>query len=492
MARVVPSPYLDERPTTYADRVGRWYLSWSKPKKALGQYFTPISVADYMAQLITPPKDYVRVLDPGAGVGILSCALCEALEGNIGLEVYETDLDLAEWLEMCLRYTQEWMKARGRTLQFKLVGSDFVMARAWALQWPTNDSFDVVIANPPYFKLSKTDPRAKAAGIIVHGQPNIYAIFMALGAALLKVGGQSVFITPRSYAAGRYFSRFRQYFFSIMRPKAIHLFGSRREVFYEVLQESVILLAERSDQGGDVIVSSSATSQDFERISKRTLPLSEILNGDNVLHIPLSDRHDEIAELVRAWPARLHDYGMEVSTGPVVPFRSTQFVSSSGNVPKTHVPLLWMQNIKPMRITWPLQRKGQYVAWQGAERLLVPNRNFVVLRRFSAKEEQRRLTAAPYLAEINTPWVGLENHLNYIHRPDGTLSVEEARGLAALLNSDLMDTYFRISSGNTQVSATELRAMPLPPVEAIIEIGQRATEGINVNVLINSVLRIYA
>ena len=330
MVLSVPSPLLDERPTIYADRVGAWYLAWNKSKKAMGQYFTPISVADYMAQLVTQSKDTMRILDPGAGIGILSCALCEKAIGNIELEAYETDPDLVNCLETCLRYTQEWMKARGRSLRFKIIQSDFVMARAWALQWPTNDTFDIVISNPPYFKLSKADPRAKAAIAIVHGQPNIYAIFMALGAALLNAEGQLVFITPRSYAAGRYFRRFREYFFSKMRPRMIHLFDSRRDVFSDVLQESVILFAERSDQDRDVIVSSSTSSQNFGQIKKRTLPLSEILNDDNILHIPLSDQHDKVAELVRTWPTRLCDYEMEVSTGPVVPFRATQFVSSSG------------------------------------------------------------------------------------------------------------------------------------------------------------------
>jgi adenine-specific DNA-methyltransferase len=492
MALAIPSPYLDERPTDYADRIGTWYLAWNKAKKEMGQYFTPISIAKYMAQLITQSKDSLRVLDPGAGVGILSCALCERLAGNIDLEAYETDSDLADCLEVCLRYSQEWMQSRGYSLQFKIVRDDFVMTRGWALQWPTNDTFDVVISNPPYFKLSKADPRAKAAAAIVHGQPNIYAIFMALGAALLNADGQLVFITPRSYAAGQYFRRFREYFFFKMRPRTIHLFDSRRDVFSDVLQESVILHAERSNEDRDVIISSSASSQDFGAINKRALPLSEILNGDNILHIPLSYQHDEIAELVRTWPAHLYDYGMEVSTGPVVPFRATQFVSVSGHVPETHAPLIWMQNVKPMQITWPLQRKNQYIAWGGAEKLLLPNHNYVIVRRFSAKEEQRRLTAAPYLAEIKTTWLGLENHLNYIHRPNGMLSIEEARGLAALLNSDLMDTYFRISSGNTQVSATELRAMPLPPLEAIREIGQRVTSEADIDSLVNNVLGIYA
>jgi adenine-specific DNA-methyltransferase len=45
-------------------------------------------------------------------------------------------------------------------------------------------------------------------------------------------------------------------------------------------------------------------------------------------------------------------------------------------------------------------------------------------------------------------------------------------GIAALLNSNLFDTYFRTFNGNVNVSATELRAMPMPPLETIREIGK--------------------
>ena len=95
----------------------------------------------------------------------------------------------------------------------------------------------------------------------------------------------------------------------------------------------------------------------------------------------------------------------------------------------------------------------------GAEPLLLPNRNYVLLRRFNAKEEPRRLTAAPWLAsEFAVPEIGTENHRNYIHRRGGTLPDDEAWGLAALYNSRLLDTWFRAVNGNTQVSATEPRA----------------------------------
>jgi adenine-specific DNA-methyltransferase len=84
------------------------------------------------------------------------------------------------------------------------------------------------------------------------------------------------------------------------------------------------------------------------------------------------------------------------------------------------------------------------------------------------------LVAAPYFSLPGTPrYIGVENKLNYIYRPKGHLSRTEVMGIAALLNSNLFDTYFRTFNGNVNVSATELRAMPLPPLETIKEIGKK-------------------
>lgn len=491
MSQNLPSPYSDESPSTYAARLGEWYIAKYGTKKALGQYFTPRPVASFMANLLLPSQGYKRVLDPCAGTGILACSVCEILSEDIDLVVYEVDSDLAIYLEASLHYLKMWMQARQRVLRFEIIRGDFIMAHAWALQWSSTNIFDIVIINPPYFKLAKTDMRAKAAAVIIHGQPNIYAIFMALSAALLKENGQLVCLTPRSYASGQYFKQFRQFFFGKVLPKAVHLFESRRDLFNNVLQESIILLAERTHHNSLVRVSTSTSATDLSECVIQHLPLSEVLK-DNILHLATSEEQATTLARVRGWSARLHDYGLRVSTGPVVAFRATHFVTATGNVPETHAPLLWMQNVRPMRVLWTLPHEGQYILRQGAEKLLIPNQNYVLIRRFTAKEERQRLVAAAYLAHLETPLIGLENHLNYIHRPGGYLSVEEAQGFAALLNSQLMDGYFRTFNGNTQVSATELMALPLPPLDAIREMGRRVLEGmVDCDALVADVLNVY-
>ena len=104
--------------------------------------------------------------------------------------------------------------------------------------------------------------------------------------------------------------------------------------------------------------------------------------------------------------------------------------------------------------------------------MLIPNKNYILLRRFSSKDDKSRLIAAPYFSNfITAEYIGVENKVNYIYRPKGHLDRNEIFGLCALLNSPLFDSFFRIFNGNVNVSATELREIPLPELEAIKEIG---------------------
>ncbi len=495
-------PNKDERPTAYAERLGRWYasLASTEHKKQFGQYFTTVQVADFMAGLCQAKRETIRILEPGAGAGVLACALSEHLAvasnkpSKLIIVAYETDAKLSAILEKTLSFLRRRMNKLGITVDFAIRNEDFVMKNAEALDESLRlfssqpEKFDVVISNPPYFKIPKFDPRARAAAAVVHGQPNIYALFMAIAAFMLAPDGDFVFITPRSFASGPYFRLFRERFFAKMRPEHIHTFVSRTEAFDrdDVLQENMIMKARRFDgwlsksKDAHISVSSSNGANDLSILKPRKAPLEavfDIAGVDKVLRIPVSEEDDELVRFIHAWPGSLKSYGLEISTGPVVPFRAVSLLSRTGKVPETHAPLLWMQNVRAMKIEWPIstRQKEQYVRLTNeATPLLVANKNYVLLRRFSAKEERRRLTAAPLIAgRLGSLRIGLESHLNYVHKPGGTLTVDEAWGLAALYNSSWLDTYFRVVNGNTQVSATELRAMPLPPLKLIVEIGRQ-------------------
>jgi adenine-specific DNA-methyltransferase len=104
----------------------------------------------------------------------------------------------------------------------------------------------------------------------------------------------------------------------------------------------------------------------------------------------------------------------------------------------------------------------------------LPARRYVLLKRFTAKEERRRLVAGIFeRTDSYSPWIAVENHVNYVCKPAGELARDEAFGLAALLNSALYDRFFRAISGNTQVNAAEIRCLPLPRWPTLRRIGRQ-------------------
>jgi adenine-specific DNA-methyltransferase len=497
------NPFVNELPSEFSVRVGNEYIQSQSldHKKTYAQYFTPLNASHFMAGLVNCKKSVVKVADLGAGSGILGISVCETLTRinsklkRIELTVYEIDHEMIPSLEKCLLYTKRWLAKKNIKLKITIKNLDFILENATVLPEsqtfsPNNlnakELFDVIISNPPYFKLNKSDPRAKATLKVIHGQPNIYALFMAISVHLLTEHGEMIFITPRSYTAGPYFRLFREHFFSHVEPTFIHLFGSRNKAFDkdDVLQENMIIKAERKslrkthpDLEQDVLISFSNDLSDLEQSQTRIVPRFEVIDmntKNKVVRIPLNSNEDNIIKLIHAWKGSLDSYGLKISTGPVVPFRARAFIIENGNHNDAHIPLLWMQNIKPMLTKWPINtRKQQYIQFNNeSKKLLVKNSNYVLLRRFSAKEENQRIVAAPYISSvIKSNMIGLENHLNYIYRPQGELSIEEVFGLAALYNCKLFDIYFRTFSGNTQVSATEIKDMPLPELRLIEKMG---------------------
>lgn len=493
-------PFDNELPSKFADRLGIHYTETVTQihKKSNGQFFTPTNIANFMASMCECESPEIRILDPGCGTAILTCSLIEYLvEHNLNLNsidlvIYETDADLISHSQQVLQYLKKWLRNHEITFNYILHVHDFVLDNADSLTDRNKkylnriEPFDVIISNPPYFKLSKNDKRAIAAKAIVSGQPNIYSFFMGVAAKLLKPNGQLIFITPRSFTSGSYFKSFREFFFSEVQLQQIHLFVSRKDTFNrdKVLQETVIIKATKKNEANEnpqVIISSSHGLKDIDKPTIKYFAHNDLIDlnsKEKILHFPTNDRQEAILEIFKSWSATLKQYNIQISTGPVVSFRSRNFIKDTyENWTVFLAPLFWLHNVNKMELAWPVSRpnKGQYIKIEERSKsILIPNKNYVLLRRFSSKDDKSRLIAAPYFcnyAEAN--FIGVENKLNYIYRKNGHLERSEVVGFCALLNSQLFDSYFRIFNGNVNVSATELREITLPPLETIKEIGNQ-------------------
>lgn len=455
-------------------------------RKARGHFGTPAAVADFMAGLADlAGRRAVRVLDPGAGVGLLSAAVCQRALRNgepttLDFELWEDDPAIQPFLRSTMEHCRERLNAAGHRMSYEVRQEDFILAsdRRSLFDVGAVRAFDLAIVNPPYFKLRKDSPHARVMSHVVHGQPNAYAFFMAVAVDLLTTGGDLVAITPRSYFNGPYFRRFRSWLLGQAALRHVHLFESREGVFDAggVLQESVIASFRKGATPREVAITSSL-DRGLQATSRHALPYGSVVAGAEAGHIIRVATDAAENDLVRALdglPHRFDELGYIVSTGPVVAFRAAELLRTerAGDT----APLLGSSNVRPFvtrRSPRSQGRPAHIVVEERSRKLLLPADRYVLLKRFTAKEERRRLVAGLFEAtDSYAPLVGFENHLNYIHLPGDRLSAPEAVGLAAYLNSALVDCYFRAISGSTQVNATEIRRLPMPDRATIRDIGR--------------------
>lgn len=501
-------------PSEYAEKTGLDYAKSTngKHKKENGQFFTPKLIADFMGGLAEPKSHKISILDPGCGIAILSCSLIEKLIGKkqiteIDLDLYETDSGIIDETKKVIYFLDNWLKIRNIKLQAKIKKEDFILSNAEGFtktnlfEISTVKKYDYIISNPPYFKISKSDSRAIVAKELVYGQPNIYSLFMGLAAKLLKTDGELIFITPRSFAAGNYFKAFRKSFFQDVNLSNIHIFESRNKMFKNdnVLQENIILRATK-EKNLTVKISVSESEKDLNELnftSFKTEELIDIHSIEKTLFIPSNSNEADTINIFRKWTNSLNDFNIQISTGPVVAFRSKDLLVHEYSNNIKLAPLVWLHNIKEMEFIYPLKKgtKPSYIIDNPESRkVLIKNKNYILIRRFSSKDDKNRLVCSPYFASSTiAERIGIENHINYVYRPNGELSELEIWGISALFSSSLFDTYFRTFNGNTQVGASELKLIKMPPFEKILLIGEKIKQTIKpqkeeIDLFINEIL----
>ena len=455
----------------------------AKPeRRQLGQYFTPIKVAQKMASMLGPVPTKVRILDPGAGTGMLSAAAvtqilssCRDSVKEITVVAYEVDprvsKHLRKSLEMCARLCERYGIQFNSIVHF----TDFISAASRTMY--STGKFDIAILNPPY---KRTKSHTEQWHVLKkYGLPssNLYAAFMMLSAILLNKGGRLVSITPRSFCNGPYFLPFRKALLSELAISDIHSYHSRNKAFRadKVLQENIILGANKSRKRVNVTITSSDSPLD-EDVSVEVLQPEELVNTNDknlILHVFTNSFERQINRIVGKLDCTLDDLQVSVSTGRVVEFRARELLRSPHDAGS--VPLLLPAHSVNGFVKWPLRHIKKPAAIEASERsrkLVVKNACYVIVKRFSSKEQRKRLSAAVLNpSALSYSKIGIENHLNYLHMNGSGLPLDLAKGLAVYLNSSFADQYFRLFSGHTQVNANDLRLMKYPKSAALVRLG---------------------
>ena len=450
-------------------------------RKKIGQFFTKKDTATFMAKLFDKDelKKDLNILDPGAGSGILSAALLDYLNdyefNSINIVMYENDENIIPLLESNCQYMIENSKNK---LSIDIIKENFILDNEFNGLYNSEYEFDIIISNPPYKKISKNDHESQKMLEVVYGSPNIYFLFMAMSLHLLKTQGEMVFIVPRSWTSGKYFKSFRNYLFNNSEINNIHLFISRNNLFKgdKILQETIIIKVSKTKNTCKFIHISSSTDYTFNNLEGFDLPYELAISNDenSYLYLPTNKEEVDTLNIVNNFENTLIDVGLKLKTGLTVDFRNKDFLLEHPT-PST-VPLFYSFHFNNGFIKFPIETdKKQYII-PNKNSLLQKNKNYLFLKRFTSKEEKRRLQPAIYLSECFSQYdnISTDNKINFIDTLNNEkLLLSEIYGLFVLFNSTLYDDYYRILNGSTQVNASEINSMHIPNRTILKELGNK-------------------
>ena len=474
-------------PESAAYQIGLVYTGMLPPERRSehGVFYTPpMLTARLIDHAAAAGADWTtaRVLDPACGGGafltpvaqrmIAALPECDPviLLENLGSRLCGYEIDpFGAWLSqvsldvLTLPITRE----AGRTLPTVVRVCDSLQ------QDEPRTPFDLVIGNPPYGRV-KLDPTLRERyrrGLFGHA--NLYGLFTDLALRHAKVGGMIAYVTPTSFLAGEYFKNLRELLGRDAPPVAIDFVSVRRGVFDDVLQETLLATYRRGGPVQSVATASIAPkvggALTVQRVSDVDLPDDRsapwLLPRDRP-QAPLVNRLVHMSD-------RLADWGYTVSTGPLV---WNRFKDQMANRPgRSRKPIVWAESVTTDgRFTFRAEKRNHapYFEVRDRDAWLLVREPCVLLQRTTAKEQARRLIAAPlpkaFIAKHGGAVI-VENHLNMLRPIDGPPEVDPAV-LAAFLNSAAADRAFRCVSGSVAVSAYELKALPLPPTGELDEL----------------------
>lgn len=459
-------------------RVSAFAQLGSENRSRLGQYGTPANIAIQLVQMVEELPVEIRLLDAGAGVGSLTAAVVsravrEASRPKvIDVACYEIEPILVRALGDVLRECEFKCREAGIEFRHRIIQEDFILSccRTSCEGMFAGDSkqYNLSIQNPPYKKIRSNSEHRKVLSAQGIETSNLYSAFVSLTIRQLEPKGQLVAITPRSFCNGPYFKSFRLDFFERMSLAKIHVFEERNEAFDKdsVLQENVIFSGVRSQEQSELVEISSTSGGLFGETTTRSAKYSNIVPSakDATIHLLTSENSESIAEAIGLLPESIWSLGLEVSTGRVVEFRKKHLLKEHAD--KDTAALIRPANLCQMRIVWPISGSKKPIAIKDhpeSQDLMLPSGWYVLVKRLTAKEEPRRIVASLLSPDdVGNKQFAVENHVNVIHLNNGGMPEEDAKGLTLFLNSTIIDEYFRLFSGHTQVNATDLRALKYP------------------------------
>lgn len=441
--------------------VGTFYtLLLPEPvRRERAAYFTPPYLAQGLIKILCDAGFDLRrhtAIDPAAGGAAFLSIIASQMKDSGStpasivsrLRGFEIDCGLARLSEALIADRIGKDVAKGA-----------VVAVRNSLRTREKKRYDLVIANPPFGRISPSElSRTQWERVCHSGHVNKYAMFADLCVRLTKPGGLMGLVLPSSFVAGPLYDRLRKFLRQQGEILTLGSVANRKYVFVDVCQDVSVLVARVGKAHQTERPVTFGRFQGF-RAFKVT----------SVLKLPADPARPWVAPASNSGfavgGACLADYGAVIRTGYFVWNREQDRMSKRSG--KLSVPLIWAVNVRPGSFCRPLSRSGRgldFVRFEEESPVIIRTQA-LIMQRTTNNTQVRRLIAARLAPATLKRYGGFvtENHTITITAGD----VASLNLIKLLLNSESVDQRYRLVSGTASVSVSLLRELDLPAPEEL-------------------------
>ena len=293
----------------------------NKPKssrKKIGQFFTSKETALFMANMFNFNLfgSSIKILDPGAGTGILTAAFVEVASQkkhihDVDITCYENNPDVLPILKNTLLYLKNNAPIN---IRYRIITDDYILSQANAFEHHTDVSkYDAVIGNPPYVVYTKKDKVTKKAVSDLYSIKdyktiecnNLYGFVMERSLSIISGEQRIGMIVPLSFTAAKNMLTLRNMF-----TESKHIYVSSYEIRPAKLfdggkgadQRLNIFIAHKAD---NTIVKTTEVERwhsEHREILFKTLYYSDSISSERILRFSNKLEKDIFAKFMQNMP----------------------------------------------------------------------------------------------------------------------------------------------------------------------------------------------
>lgn len=382
-----------------------------KEKKDNGIFFTPKNIV-HLSIKILKKYNFKTILEP-------SCGSCEFID-EFDKQFKNKDIDCIEFNHKIFNTIKNNIYQNNNV---RIIKNNF-------LKFNTEKKYDLIIGNPPYYVLKKSNVEKKYFEYF-EGRPNIFILFIIKSFELLNNDGIICYVLPKSFLNSLYYNKIRKHIYK--NYEIIDIIDCINSKFIETKQETVLFIIKNNKK--------------IENNINFTF-----LNYDYHIFNSL----DNIKKLKEIWKhnhTTLKELNFDVKIGNVVWNQVKNILSND----TTDTRLIYSGDLnKDNKLEFKRyknEQKKNYIKKEGYNFLTI-----IINRGYGKSKYNFNYT----LLDLDYNYL-IENHLMYLKHNDENIKKKELKTLLSLILSSFKNQltidFINIYFGNNSINKMELMCM---------------------------------